>query len=62
MNLQDILEPIVSALQWFFKILLEPTSHWLNWVCIAIAFIGIFYWMRRQGNYNRKALKEGTTP
>lgn len=60
MNFQDILNPIADAFQWFFKTLLEPGSHTFNWVCIAIAFVGIWYWLVRQKNYNRKAIKEGT--
>jgi hypothetical protein len=62
MNFQDILYPIADALEWTFKHVLEPTSHWFNWICVAIAFVGIFYWLRRQGAYNKKAAEQGTTP
>ncbi|MBL7942064.1 MAG: hypothetical protein JNM00_04825 [Flavobacteriales bacterium] len=62
MNFQDILYPIADALKWTFENLLEPSSHWFNWVCIVFAFMGIFYWLRRQSAYNKKAAQEGTTP
>ncbi len=55
MNLQDILYPIADGLLWFFRNLFEPSTHWFNWVCIAVGFAGMFLWLRMQKNYNRKA-------
>ncbi|MBL0314490.1 MAG: hypothetical protein IPP69_01485 [Flavobacteriales bacterium] len=61
MNLQSILNPIADFFQWTFHHLLEPMAHWFNWVCIVFAFVAILYWLRRQRNYTRKAMSEGTT-
>jgi hypothetical protein len=60
MNLQSILEPVVNAMQWTFKNLLEPMSHWFNWVCIVFAIVAIGYWLNRQKKYNQKAAREGS--
>jgi hypothetical protein len=59
MNLQSILEPFVNALQWTFKNVLQPGSHYFNWMCIVFAFLAIGYWLMRQKKYNEKAAKEG---
>lgn len=61
MNLQSILNPIVEALQWSFKYILEPMTHWFNWVCIAGGFIGVYIWLRMQKKFSEKAQREGTT-
>jgi hypothetical protein len=61
MNLQSILQPVVDLFQWSFKYLLEPMSHWFNWICIVFAFVAIIYWLNRQKKYNQKAISEGTT-
>jgi hypothetical protein len=60
MNLQSILNPIVEALQWTFKHILEPMTHWFNIVCILGGFVGLFIWLRMQKRFNAKAQKEGT--
>lgn len=60
MNLQSILAPIVDALQWSFKHLLEPMSHWFNWVCIVAGLFGIWLWLRMQKKFTAKAEREGT--
>lgn len=60
MNLQSILNPIVDALQWTFKHILEPMTHWFNIVCIIGGFVGLFIWLRMQKRFNAKAQKEGT--
>jgi hypothetical protein len=61
MNLQRILRPFVDVCQWSFKHLIEPMSHWFNWICIVFAFLAILYWLNRQKKYNQKAIAEGTT-
>jgi hypothetical protein len=60
MNLQSILNPIADALQWSFKHILEPMTHWFNIVCILGGFVGLFIWLRMQKRFNEKAKKEGT--
>ncbi|MDZ4750502.1 MAG: hypothetical protein SGI87_02720 [Flavobacteriales bacterium] len=59
MNLQDFLYPIADGLLWFFRNILEPSSHWFNWVCIAGGLFGLFLWLRMQKNFNKKAKNEG---
>ncbi len=59
MNLQSILRPLVDGLQWTFKHLLEPMSHYFNWICIVFLFIAIGYWLSRQKKYNQKAAQDG---
>ncbi|MEY3398519.1 MAG: hypothetical protein RL220_1113 [Bacteroidota bacterium] len=59
MNLQDILYPIADGLLWLFNNILEPSTHWFNWVCIALGFGGMFLWLKMQRDYNRKAQKDG---
>lgn len=61
MNLQSILQPFVDFCQWSFKYILEPMTHWFNWVCIVFAFVAMTYWLNRQKKYNKKAMEEGTT-
>ncbi|MEN9347197.1 MAG: hypothetical protein RLZZ77_708 [Bacteroidota bacterium] len=60
MNLQSILYPLADGLAWSLKHILEPMSHWFNWVCIAGGFFGIWLWIRMQKAYTAKAEKEGT--
>lgn len=60
MNLQSILNPIAEALQWSFKYILEPMTHWFNWVCILGGIFGIALWLRMQKRFTAKAQKEGT--
>lgn len=60
MNLQSILNPIVEALQWSFRYILEPMTNWFNWLCILGGFIGIYIWLRMQKKFTAKAQQEGT--
>lgn len=59
MNLQSIVYPFADAMQWTFKHLLEPMSHWFNWLCIVFCICGIWYWLNRQKGYNQKAAQDG---
>jgi hypothetical protein len=60
MNLQSFVYPLADAMQWTFRNLLEPMSHWFNWVCVVFCIVSIWYWLRRQKNYNQKAQREGS--
>ncbi|MEZ4798749.1 MAG: hypothetical protein R2809_03005 [Flavobacteriales bacterium] len=60
MNLQSILNPIVDALQWSFRYILEPMTGWFNWLCIFGGFVGIYIWLRMQKKFSAKAQQEGT--
>ncbi len=60
MNLQSILYPIADGLTWSLQNILEPMSHWFNWVCIAGGFFGIYLWISMQKAFTGKAEKEGT--
>ncbi len=63
MNLQSILDPIGDFIVWTFEKVLEPLGE-LPWVSpnnlvIVLGFVGLYYWLKVQGNYNKKAEKEG---
>lgn len=63
MNLQSILDPIERFIVWSFESILEPLGE-LPWVSpnnlvIVLGFVGLFYWLKVQGNYNKKAQSEG---
>jgi hypothetical protein len=61
MNLQSFVYPFANAAQWTFRNLLEPMSHWFNWICIVFCIGAIWYWLNRQKKYNQKAAAEGKT-
>ena len=63
MNLQDILDPIRKGMEWTFQLLLEGSPEpavAINWMIIAIGGIGFAIWMKKQGDYNKKAQQDRT--
>jgi hypothetical protein len=60
MNLQSILYPLADGLEWTLQNILEPMSHWFNWICIVGGLFGIALWLRMQKAFTAKAEKEGT--
>ncbi len=59
MNLQSILDPFANFIVWSFENILENLGNLPNVLFVLIGFVGLFYWLKTQGNYNTKAEKEG---
>ncbi len=59
MNLQSILNPIGDFIVWSFQNILEVLGNAPNVIFVLVGFVGLFYWLKIQGNYNKKAQNEG---
>ncbi|MES2627431.1 MAG: hypothetical protein V4616_00555 [Bacteroidota bacterium] len=59
MNLQSILDPIAVVIVWTFENILEVLGNIPNFLFIVVGFVGLFYWLKTQGNYNKKAATTG---
>ncbi len=62
MNLQSILQPIADFVVWTFDTVLVPVgdaSFNPNSLFIIGGFVGLFVWLKMQGDFNRKAEQEG---
>lgn len=40
-----------------FNMVLVPMSDPFNWACVVIAIVGMFVWLKMQGDYNKRAQK-----
>lgn len=54
-----IIIPTVKFFQWTFGIL-ESLGNLPNWTFITIGMVGMFYWLRLQGKFNKEAAANGT--
>ncbi len=59
MNLQSVLNPIVSFFQGYFEHLLVPSLSIMNTICIIGGFFGLWLWLKRQKAFNEKAKQDG---
>ena len=62
--MQYLTGPIAALMIWTFNTLLIPLGELPtyinpNYLFLALGFIGLFYWLRLQGQYNKKAEREG---
>jgi hypothetical protein len=55
-----ILAPIVTAAQWLFENVMEPTGNIFSYMCILGAFYGIYLWISMQKRFTAEAKKNGT--
>lgn len=55
-----IFYPFADFCQWLFENLIEPSENLPNKLFIAGGFLGLFYWIRLQGKFNKEAEKNGT--
>ncbi|HEX4886646.1 MAG TPA: hypothetical protein VFV37_01250 [Luteibaculaceae bacterium] len=59
MNLQSILEPIEAFITWTFVNILENLGNLPNVLFILVGFVGLGYWLKLQGKFNKKAQHDG---
>ena len=59
MNLQDIISPLAKATEASFAILEGGLPNLINWGCIFLGLIGLVFWLRLQGRYNKEANQNG---
>lgn len=45
---------------WIFETLLEPLGDLPNMAFIGLGFVGLFFWLKMQKDFNNKAKSEGT--
>lgn len=50
---------IQKCFEWFFRLMEGPNRN-VNILFIVIGFIGVIYWLWRQGQYNKEAEQSGT--
>ncbi len=60
MNLQSIIDPIGKIVEDSFESVLVPISEMFNWGVIVLGLVGLGIWLKMQGDYNKKAQREGT--
>ena len=63
--MQYLLDPIAFILKWTFDYILVPIGELPNiinpnYIFIYIGFIGFFFWMYTQHQYDKKAKRDGT--
>lgn len=59
MNLQDIINPIGKVTEASFAILEGEFPNLVNWGCIVLGLIGLVFWLKLQGRYNKQAKQDG---
>ena len=62
--MQYLTGPIAALIKWTFDFLLVPIGDLPgllnpNNIFLVLGFIGLIYWLRLQGKYNKKAAQEG---
>jgi len=58
--MNEVLRFIGNIITWTFDTLLVPAGQMPNILFIIIGFVGMFLWLKMQGDYNRKAKQNGT--
>ncbi|MFT5183800.1 MAG: hypothetical protein ACI84C_000927 [Flavobacteriales bacterium] len=59
MNLQDIITPLAKITEASFAILEGQLPNLVNWGCIVLGLVGLVYWLKLQGRYNKEAKQGG---
>lgn len=62
--MQYLTGPIAALIKWTFDNILVPIGELPNYInpnyiFLVLGFVGLFYWLRVQAQYNRKAEREG---
>lgn len=60
MNLQQIVEPLAKIVDSTFRSVLVPISDGFNWAVIVLGFVGLFFWLKMQKDFNAKAKRDNT--
>lgn len=62
--MQYLTGPIAALIKWTFDYILVPIGELPdyinpNYIFLVLGFVGLFYWLRLQAKYNKKAEQEG---
>ena len=59
MNLQDVITPIGTFVEWTFENLLVPILAPFNLGVIVLGLCGLVFWLRKQRQYTEQARQNG---
>lgn len=59
MSFEDVLNVIADILVWTFENVLVNLGNIPNVLFIILGFVGLYTWLKMQGEFNKKAKEEG---